>query len=238
MLTTPLRAALSGAGITLVSLIGGLVIGSAVGNAVFGILAGHTFVVTNPWHVVAAAIPAFAGFLGGSVLWGVWIGRMVQGGHLQSAERKRMALAGALGFAPITLFLGLLLQVLEPIAVEQLGNVFPIHRLFTFFFVPMSFLIAAVSSWAIGKGLGDDRLARKLFWQVGITSAVTFLVINLMMEALGWQVGAPGAAERATMITVLLVGDLGAAITGGALLGIRLAGARATHSISIQPAVS
>ena len=43
------------------------------------------------------------------------------------------------------------------------------------------------------------------------------------MEALGWQVGGPGAAERATMLTVLFVSNLGAALAGGAMLGMTLA---------------
>ena len=42
------------------------------------------------------------------------------------------------------------------------------------------------------------------------------------MEALGWQIGGPGAAERATMLTVLFVSNLGAALAGGAVLGLTL----------------
>jgi hypothetical protein len=49
------------------------------------------------------------------------------------------------------------------------------------------------------------------------------LCVNLGLEALGWQVGGPGAAARATMLTVLFVSNLGAALAGGAMLGLRLA---------------
>jgi hypothetical protein len=42
------------------------------------------------------------------------------------------------------------------------------------------------------------------------------------MEALGWVVGAPGAAARATMVVVMSLGNLGAALSGGALLGYLL----------------
>ena len=38
--------------------------------------------------------------------------------------------------------------------------------------------------------------------RVGLTAGLAFLAVNLGMEALGWQVGGPGAAERATMLTV------------------------------------
>jgi hypothetical protein len=59
--------------------------------------------------------------------------------------------------------------------------------------------------------------------RVGLTAALAFLAINLGMEVLGWQVGGPGAEERATMLTVLLVSNLGAALAGGAVLGLTLA---------------
>jgi hypothetical protein len=134
-----------------------------------------------------------------------------------------MAIAGALGFAPITLALALLLQVIEPIALEQFGAVIPLHRLFTLLFVPTAFLIAGVSAWAIGIGLRDKMLAQSLLWRVGFAAAIAFLIINLVMESAGWVVGAPNAAERFTMLTVMFVGDLGAAMVGGAMIGRMLA---------------
>jgi len=39
------------------------------------------------------------------------------------------------------------------------------------------------------------------------------------MLAFGWQAGAPGAAERFTMITVMLTRNAGTALAGGAVLG-------------------
>jgi hypothetical protein len=42
------------------------------------------------------------------------------------------------------------------------------------------------------------------------------------MEGAGWVVGAPRAAERFTMLTVMFVGNLAAALAGGALLGWQL----------------
>jgi hypothetical protein len=59
--------------------------------------------------------------------------------------------------------------------------------------------------------------------RIGVSSGSVSLAVNLGMEALGWQVGRPGAAERATMLTVLFVSNLGAALAGGAMLGMTLA---------------
>lgn len=211
------RPAFYGAGITFLALFGGLAVGVLVGNLVFNSLPGHSFSNPSSLHVFLAALPALAGFIAGSALWGIWIGRMAH-----SHETRRMALAGVIGFAPITLLVGIGLQILEPIAVEKLGALFPIHRLFTLFFVPGAFLIAGVSAYAIGLGLRERGLARQLFWQVGLAAALGFFVVNMMMELAGWQVGGPGAEERATMVTVLAVGDLAAAICGGGVLGLLL----------------
>ena len=144
------------------------------------------------------------------------------GGLVGRRDRGRLARAGMLGFAPITLGLAILLSTLEPIVVEYLAAQFPIHRLFTLLFMPTAFLIAGVSVWVLARTLADGPLARRLFWQIGLVAAVVFVAINLSMETLGWRVGAPDAAARFTMLTVMLTGNLGAALAGGAFLGWRL----------------
>ena len=94
--------------------------------------------------------------------------------------------------------------------------------MFTLLFVPAAFLISAVGAWALGRGLGDRALSWRLFWSAGLTAAVAFLVVNLSLEAAGWVVGAPRAAERATMLVVMFSGNLVAALTAGAVMGHRL----------------
>ncbi len=224
------RAALYGAGSTVLTLLGGIVLGFAVGDGIFQVLSGHSFANPNPVYIFLAALPALTGFLAGSALWGMLMARTAS-----AQNQRRAAFAGALGFAPITLGLAILMQVLEPIAVEQLGAQFPIHRLFTFFFVPSAFLIASVSAFALGIGLNDKQLARKLFWRVGLTAALAFLTVNLLMEMNGWVVGAPGAAERATMLTTLFAGNFAAAICGGAVMGLVLSNGRVPVSQDVRP---
>ena len=80
-----------------------------------------------------------------------------------------------------------------------------------------------VSAWAIGRGLRDNALAWSLFWRVGLAAGGAFLAVNLIMQAAGWVVGAPGAAERATMLTVMGLGNIGAALGGGGVMGQLLA---------------
>lgn len=226
------RIMLKSALLTMVTLFGGMLIGFATGELVFRLIPGSSVDDVRVGHAVIAAIPALLGFLVGGAIWGVQMGRLAG-----TPALRRMALAGMVGFGPLTIVLALGLAMAEPaiIAMAQL----PLHRVFTLLFAPSAFLIAATSAFAIGKGLRDDKLAIALFWRVGLAAGITFLVVNLAMEAAGWVVGAPGAAERATMITVLALGNLAAALVGGGLTG-RLLQQKSTQirsrPVSQQPA--
>lgn len=214
MLPIPYKTLLQGGSLTVLTLFGGMLLGLLAGQVVFEALPGHNAIKPTALHVMLAAIPALAGLLIGSALWGVLMGRFGQ-----SPEWRRMAMAGMLGFAPITVALALGLNIVEPVAVEQIGSRFPIPRLFTLLFVPTAFIIAGVSASAIGFVLRNRAVAVALLWRVGLAAALGFLTVNLLMESLGWEIGAPGADERFTMLTVMLAGNLGAAFAGGAALG-------------------
>ncbi len=198
---------------TVLTLFGGALAGVVAGNLLFEALPGHS--ITNPpaLNVALAAVPAVAGILGGAAAWGILMGRC-----FGRPAGWRLARTGIVAFVPITVLLTVALQLLEPLVVERFSVLVPIHRLFTLFFVPTAFLIAGVSAWVIGRELLGPDGAWQLFWQVGLVAAVTFLVVNLLMESAGWVVGAPRAAERFTMLTVMFAGNLVAALAGGALL--------------------
>jgi hypothetical protein len=210
------KGAIDGALRTVASLFGGLLGGLLLGDVTFRLIPGSSIENVRLGHAAIAAVPALAGFLAGGAAWGVQMGRIAGAPRL-----RRMALAGMLGFGPVTIVLALGLGVAEPIIVSSMGAL-PIHRVFTLLFVPSALLIAGASSFAVGRGLRQPELARSLFWRVGAVAGLTFLLVNLLMEALGWVVGAPGAAARATMVVVMSLGNLGAALSGGALLGYLL----------------
>jgi hypothetical protein len=182
------------------------------GSWTFHALIGQAF---DPLTYTLAAIIFGAGLLGGSALWGVGMGRLAR-----SQALRRAAGAGIVGFVPIAVLVNFALLPVEPIV---LASPLPVHRVFTVLFVPTACLIAGASSLALAWALGWGRAALALALRVGLTAALAFLAVNLVMEGLGWLVGAPGAEARGTMITVLIVSNLGAALAGGAMLGLQLA---------------
>lgn len=209
MTTSRARSALSGAWITAAGLFGGIFVGLLAGNAVAAGIPSHMALqVSFGLALIVLAL------LGGSAFWG---SRMAGLGG--SAETARMRWAGILGFVPVTFGLGAALLPLESIATEQWGAHLPVHRIFTLLFVPTAFVIVATAGFALGVGLRKPRLGLSLAWRAGSAGALAFLVVNLLMEGLGWQVGGPGAAERYTMLTVTFSGNLGSALTAGAVIG-------------------
>lgn len=210
--------ALRSALLTVLTLFGGLLIGLLVGDLVFHALPGHNLENPSVMHMAIAAVPALFGFLAGGAAWGIAMGNLAG-----ESNRRRMAAAGMLGFAPITITLAIGLSFVETIATTGFLAAIPIHRLFTVLFVPAALLIAGVSAWMIGWALRDKELAWSMLWQVGLASGITFLVVNLALESMGWVVGAHGAAERATMVTVLALSNIVAALVGGAIMGKHLA---------------
>lgn len=209
------REAILGAVLTVFALVGGLVLAFVVGSVVNSAL---DFKVSTGLQRVLATISASLAMLLGSTLWSVGMARLAG-----AALTRRVWWAGTLGFVPMTILVSAGLTLAEPFVFSaQL----PVHRLFTALFVPSVGLIAGSSALVLGWALRMGRASFALAARTGLAAALAFLAVNLGMEALGWQVGGPGAEERATMITVLFAGDVAAALAGGAVLGGRLAGPR------------
>jgi MFS family permease len=228
----PLKAVVWGAEATVGTLLGGTLLGVLLGEFVFEILPGHRIENPSPVNIALAAIPALGGLLIGGAAWGLLMGRLSGSG-----ESRRMAKSGVLGFAPATFILAFSLLSLESVVAEALEARVPVHRLFSVAFTLCAFLISGISTWAIARGLRSPARAWRLALKVGLASAAAFLLVDLTMEAAGWVVGAPGAAERATMLTVLFSGMLGAGLVGGGLLGLALS-PRSASSASLEGRIS
>jgi hypothetical protein len=214
MMTGRARIALSAAARTALLLVGGLIAAIALGNLISSGLEGHAAAALRD---TAAAIPAIAVMAIASGLWGASMGRLA--GY---RSRRRMVWAGILGFVPVTIGSSVLLLVIEPVALRLWGESIPIHRLYTLLFVPTAFLITTTMTFALCVGLEAGSAGRRLALRAGLAGAAAFLIIDALMEAAGWVVGAPGAVQRLTMLTVTFTGDLGAALAAGAVIGHEL----------------
>jgi hypothetical protein len=204
---------LSAAAITVAYLFGGLLAGIGLGF-VIGAPPGP---VSHMTRNAAAAVIAVATMTAAAAMWAKEISRRAGA----SDEAKRARWAGALSFGPATLGVGLVLTVLEKVVVEQgRGPSLPVHVVYAMLFIPGSLVVATVAGVALGIGL---RLRGRDLWRLGIAPGFAacgvYLAIYLVMDSIGWRVGAPDASKRATMLVVTSLGCLGAAAAGGAAIG-------------------
>jgi hypothetical protein len=203
---------------TALTLVGGMLLGIGIGNVLFESLPGH---MLEPARIGLAAIPALAGTLGGGGAWGWLMARLAQ-----TKEKWRMVWAGVFGYSLpviVMIFALLGLELALTATFERVGQqALPTHVVFTLLFVPTAFLIAATAGGALGVALRHRMLAWRLALSAGAAAGLAFLAVDLVMDTLGWRVGAPGAAERFTMLTVLMASSVGAALIGGTAMGVIL----------------
>src|SRR5438876_9606861 len=196
----------------------GAILGVAAGGAVDQTLPGNP---TDPIKLALTVLSAFAGMFVGGAVWGWSISRVTK-----AAAGRRMAVAGGIGFALSTLVIILTLGFLEDLVVEQQrGPQLLIHNVFMLLFAPAAAIIAGVCGAALGFGMRDWAMASRLAWMCAIGGGCAFLVVSLTLDGLGWRVGAPGAAARATMLTTAVLGNVAAALAGGSVIG-KVFGAR------------
>jgi hypothetical protein len=207
-------------------LFGGMLLGLAAGFAVSGLPMHLPERTTN----LISVLLVLGMLVAAGAVWGYWMGRTSGVG-----KPRRMAWAGGLSFAPSIFLAALMLSRLEVAIVERGGGPdLPVHVVFTLLFVPAAAFIAGMGGLALGLAQGDWRLAGKLALGGALAGWLAFLIVNVVMDALGWRVGAPSAAERATMLTVMMVSNLGTALAGGAVIGVLLG----SHAVAENPALA
>ena len=201
------RSTLASAVITAVSLVGGAIIGVGIGVLVDRL----PFHAPDQTLILLAMFPIF----GGGAIWGFLLARIYG-----LANRIGVSIAGSLSFGLGVIGAASLLGFLERILVEghRLPGV-PIHIVFTLLFVPATFLVATIGSAAILLVSGNRTRWFPSALTAGVAAALSFLVVDLLLDALGFRVGAPRAAERATMLTVAFLGSAAGAFSAGAILG-------------------
>lgn len=207
--------AIRGAMTTSLWLFGGLLLGFVVASWFHG-LPMH---LPESKRTLLSMLVILVALVASGLAWGRAMARLTR-----TTESRRMAWAGALGFGPALVLAALALGRLEVLLIEQgKGPDLPVHVVFTLLFVPAALFVAGMGGFALGMAREGFRLARRLALSSGLAGGAAFLLVNLLMLLFGYRVGAPGAAERVTMLTVLMAGSLGAALAGGAAIGVLLA---------------
>ena len=193
---------------------GGLLVGIGLGAALNEVA---TFLPLLPRRALSALAAASVLAVAGG-WWGRHMARLAG-----VVDERQMGRAAGLALGPSVVLIGLALAALEPGLVAGGANVgLPIHVVFTLLFVPAALAIAAVGGFALGFGVRDFRLGGSLAVRAGLSAALAFLIIDLLMDGLGWRVGGPDAARRATMLVVTALGATGAALAAGSAIGHRL----------------
>lgn len=198
---------------TVRDLVGGLIVGVTLGAAIDG--AGKA---------VPTLARALAIVVAGSVLivsarlWGGDMGRLAGGSNPSGGGWW-----AALALTPAVVIVGVTLGELEPVLVQRGARLgLELHVVYTLLFGAATLVIAAVGALALGTGLYRAAFGLRLAIPTGLAAATTFLAVDLVMDALGWRVGAPDAGRRATMVVVTAIGLFAAAISAGATIGAML----------------
>lgn len=174
----------------------------------------HNMQIEEPAGAVLAFALIVPSLGAGGALWGRALSRITGVGRA-----GRMALAGAAGNLVMTFLAARALGLLEFEFVERGNTTLPIHVLFTLLFVPATFVVAAVMSGAVLLAGGGGRSSIRAALLAGAAAALAFLALNVLQDVLGRRVGGPDAGATATMITVMLIGNLGSAAAGSAVVG-------------------
>jgi hypothetical protein len=201
------HAVLASAVVTVVSLMGGVLMGVVIGLLVDRL----PFHAPDQMLIMLAMIPIF----GGGALWGLLLARINRLPNSLGA-----AIAGSISFGLGVIGAAYLLLALERVLVEQPHrHELPIHIIFTLLFVPATFLVATIGASAILLVSNNRFRWFPAALTAGLVAALSFLVIDLLLDALGFRVGAPRAAEHFTMLTVAFLSSSAAAFSAGAILG-------------------
>lgn len=162
-------------------------------------------------------------------LWGRSLARVT--GH---GEPLRWMAAGAVGFGVVSTLAIAALNTLEQNLVWFLVRNYETHMVFGVAFALAALVIAGSTGLILGLALGHRRPALQLALGAGLSAALTFTLVAVVMDLAGMRVGGPGAADRATMIVVSLLGMWSAGIVGTVVIGLivtRFQGQRPPFSV-------
>ncbi len=167
-------------------------------------------------------IAILLGWMAISGLWGRTLARLAGTGR-----EGRMTAIGALTFLPaifLAYALGSLIfdtSIIRGMDFERL----PTYRQYPWVFVPSAFIVAGMSAFLLSVVAANWRAALRNAGLTGLISALVFWLVVIVMDAIGYRVGAirPGLQPALPpMPFVTFTGTFFGALVGGGLLGALL----------------
>ena len=171
-------------------------------------------------NIVLQLIAMFTVYLCGGGLWGLGIAR------LMNADAKSMIKTCALSWSA-TVFAFVITVVF--LGISLFGglsriNILPYFRHSTHYnflsiFVPAIGIITAINAYVATGKLGFKELRKSAGMYAGIAAALGFLAGGLiLLYGFDWEVGEPVPGKYG-MLLLLLICNIGAALTGGMAMG-------------------
>ena len=137
--------------------------------------------------------------------------------------QRRMAWASGATYAAATVVAIVLLNAAELYFVEGPGRrLLPVHVVFMIVFTLAAGGVAGLTGLVMGLALRERRLAWRLALYGGLAAGAAFLGAALIQDLLGRRVGGINAAATLTMITVMLLGNVVAAVAASGGMGVTL----------------
>jgi hypothetical protein len=205
------------AALTTRDIAGGLLLAAGAGTVFDALATPLPVLPVLPRRILAAAI-AIVVLFQAMKLWGRDMTRLAHQSGPGAISR-----GGAFFLAVLIGMTGFMLGVTEPFVVGRAAlRGMQIHEVYMLLFVTVAWLVPTAGTYTLGRGLYRNGFATKLAAGSGIAAAAAFLAVALTMDALGWRVGAPGAAKRATMIVVTTLGLLAASAVAGGVVGMMI----------------
>lgn len=166
-----------------------------------------------PTHLIVT----FSIFLCGGGLWGLGIAR------LMNSDVKSMVKACAISWSGTVFTFYMVVGSLGFSGINILPHfLHSVHYNFLSIFVPVVGIITAINTYMVTGKLGFKEFKKSVGFYTGLAAALGFLVVgSILFYGFGWEVGYP-ASGKYGMLLILLICIIGAALTGGIVLGSSL----------------
>jgi hypothetical protein len=157
--------------------------------------------------------------VGASVGGGLWARSVIQ--SIAPVIARRSALTSGITFGILVFLAGYSLELVEQVLFRSNRlNAPGVHIQFVGLFSAAIFLVAGITATVMTARIVNIKQAGLYGAITAFISVIAFIGVDLVMYLFGWRVGHIDFPERPTMTTVMGLGLLASALTGGTTIGV------------------